>query len=107
MRGAIGKDMQMHTYFILYLFASSFRYAGRLTITNVMEAAFGHLHKNGRATFDRPSPFVDSIMGGREPESIIKTYANTYISILISSRTWAGIATLIWNCRTEGCQTED
>ncbi len=31
---------------------------------NTKEAAFGRLHKGGRAAFGRPPPFVESLMDG-------------------------------------------
>ena len=43
-----------------------------------MEAAFGRLHKGGRAAFDGAPTFVDSIVGDGEAANIAKTYAYTY-----------------------------
>ena len=43
-----------------------------------MEAAFGRLHKGGRAAFGGAPTFVDSIVGDGEAANIAKTYAYTY-----------------------------
>ena len=43
-----------------------------------MEAAFGRLHKGGRAAFGGAPTFVDSINGDGEAANIAKTYAYTY-----------------------------
>ena len=43
----------------------------------IMEAAFGRLHKDGRATFGGP-PFVETIIGDGEAANIAKTPAYTY-----------------------------
>ena len=43
-----------------------------------MEAAFGRLHKDGRAAFGGTATFVDSIVGDGEAANIAKTYAYTY-----------------------------
>ena len=43
-----------------------------------MDAAFGRLHKGGRAAFGGAPTFVDSIVGDGEAANIAKTYAYTY-----------------------------
>ena len=43
-----------------------------------MEAAFGRLHKGGRATFGGAPTFVESIVGDGEAANIANTYAYTY-----------------------------
>ena len=43
-----------------------------------MEAAFGRLHKGGRAAFGGAPTFVDSIVGDGEAANIAKRYACTY-----------------------------
>ncbi len=43
---------------------------------SAMEAAFGRLHKGGRAF--GATPFVASIVGDGEAANIAKTYAYTY-----------------------------
>ena len=43
-----------------------------------MEAAFGRLHKGGRAAFGGAPTFVDSIVGDGGAANIAKTYAYTY-----------------------------
>ena len=43
-----------------------------------MEAAFGRLHKGGRAAFGGAPTFVESIVGDGEVENIAKTYTYTY-----------------------------
>ena len=35
-----------------------------LLTANIKEAAFGRLHKGGRAAFGHPPPFVESLMDG-------------------------------------------
>ena len=42
-----------------------------------VEAAFGRLHKGGRAAFGGAPPFVDSIVGDGGAANIAKTYAYT------------------------------
>ena len=43
-----------------------------------MEAAFGRLHKGGRAAFGGPPTFVESIIGDGEVANIVKMHAYTY-----------------------------
>ena len=43
-----------------------------------MEAAFGRLHKGGRAAFGGAPAFVDSIVGDGEAANTAKTYTYTY-----------------------------
>ena len=47
--------MRTRTHFICI--GMHFDYVCHLAITNIMEAAFGRLHKGGRAAFGGPPPF--------------------------------------------------
>ena len=67
--------MRTRTHFICI--GMHFDYVCHLTITNIMEAAFGHLHKGGRAAFGGPPTFVETIMGDGVSNMFMFVYIGT------------------------------